>query len=181
MAYQQPYGTYYEPRRKRGLKRIIFGSLGIIANGIGLLVMPILAGVVVMMIAMLSVTPVPSGSDSVTFDASSSSLHFVYVPTTEANSASCTVEDGAGVNWEPEVTTLTATVDGTEYTPVGQLDVTSDQEVTITCAGAGDVAIGEVGVGGTLIALVIGLVIPIVLGLLAIALLVWGIIARVRS
>ncbi|GAA1490229.1 hypothetical protein [Brachybacterium sacelli] len=163
------------------MKRIVFGALGIIANGIGLIVMPFVAGLAVAVVALLSATPVSLGGASGTFDASASSLHYVYVPTAEAGSVSCTAEGGADAVWEPEGTTVPTTVDGAEYSPVGSVTVTSDQEVTLSCEGASDVAVADVGMMGTLIGLGVGLVIPIGLGLIAVILLIWGIIARVRS
>ena len=182
MAYQASYGTYQPPRRKRGLKRIIFGSLGIIANGIGLIVMPIIAGLAVAIVALMSASPVSLGGSSGTFDASASSLHYVYVPTSDVASVSCTADGGPDVVWEPdEESMLPTTVDGTEYTPVGTVEVSSDQEVTMTCEGAGDVAVADIGLMGTLIGVGVGFVIPIGLGVIALALLIWGIIARVRS
>ena len=181
MTYQMPYGTYQPPRKKRGLKRIIFGILGILANGIGLVVMPFVAGIAVAVIAVMSAAPVSLGSTSGVYDASGTSLHYVYVPADEVTSASCTVEGDSDLQWEPEHTTLPSTIDGTEYEPVGSFQVNDDQEVQITCDGASDVAVADIGVMGTLIGAGVGLVIPIALGLLAVALLIWGIIARVRS
>lgn len=182
MAYQASYGSYQAPRKKRGLKRIIFGSLGIIANGIGLIVMPLVAGFVVALVALLSATPVSLGGSTGAFDASSSSLHYVYVPTSEVGSVTCSAEGGSDVVWEPDDESMVpTTVDGTEYTPIGTVEVTSDQEVTMSCEGASDVAVADIGLMGTLVGLGVGLVIPIGLGLIAIALLIWGIIARVRS
>lgn len=181
MAYQASYGTYQAPQKKRGLKRIIFGILGIIANGIGLVVMPIVAGIIVTAFAVMSATPVSMGGSSATFDASMTSLYYVSVPTSEAASASCTVDGGSDVEWEPDVSSVTTTVDGVEYTEVGDIQVLNDQEVTITCDGASDIAVSDIGMIGMLIGLGVGLVIPIGLGFLAFVLLIWGIIARVRS
>lgn len=181
MVYQAPYGYMQEPRKKRGMKRIIFGILGIIANAIGLVVMPLIAGVAVAVFALMSASPVSLGGPSGTFDASAASLHYVYVPTSEATSSSCTAEGGSDVIWDPESSQMPATIEGTEYVSIGTVQVTSDQEVTVTCEGASDVAVADVGLVGTLIGLGVGLVIPIGLGLLAMILLIWGIIARVRS
>ena len=64
---------------------------------------------------------------------------------------------------------------------MGSLQVLDDQEVTITCDGASDIGISDIGLIGTLIGVGVGLVIPIGLGILAFGLLIWGIIARVRS
>lgn len=181
MAYQAPYGMYQAPRKKRGLKRMIFGGLGIVANAIGLVVMPLVAAFVVALIALLSASPVSIGGPSGTVSASATSLHYVYVPTTEAASTSCTVEGGSDVVWDPNQTSVPATIDGTEYTVVGSIEVTTDQEVTVACDGASDVAVADIGVLGTLVGMGVGLLLPIGLGLLSLILLIWGIIARVRS
>ncbi|MGO2310648.1 hypothetical protein ACTXKH_02340 [Brachybacterium tyrofermentans] len=181
MAYQASYGMYQEPRKKRGLKRIIFGILGIIANGIGLLVMPLVAGAIVAAFAVMSSTPVSTGGSPAILDASVTSLYYVSVPTSEAVSVSCSVDGSSDVEWEPDVSSVTTTVDGVEYTEVGSLQVLDDQEVTITCDGASDIAVSDIGLIGTLIGVGVGLVIPIGLGILAFGLLIWGIIARVRS
>lgn len=181
MAYQASYDTMQAPRKKRGMKRIIFGILGILANAVGLVVMPLVAAFAVALFALLSATPVSLGGPSGTIDASATSLHYVYVPTSEVASASCTAEGESDVNWDGEQSTVPTTIDGVEYSPVGGFDVGTDQQVTVTCEGASDVAVADIGVMGTLVGLVVGLVIPIGLGFLAIILLIWGIIARVRS
>ena len=181
MAYAQSFGHYQPPPKKRGLKRIIFGILGIVANAIGLLVMPFIAGIGVAVVALLTASPVSLGGPYGTFDASATSLHYAYVPASEAEAASCTAEGGSDVVWEPENTTMPTTIDGTEYAPIGSIEVTSDQEVTMSCTGASDVAVADIGVIGTMVGFGVGIVIPVGLGLLAIALLIWGIVARVWS
>lgn len=184
MTYPAPYGTYTQqppPRKKRGLKRIIFGVLGIVANGIGLIVMPFVAAFAVAIFAVLTATPVSLGGSSGTVDATETSLYYVYVPTADAGSATCTV-DGGTVTWDTaDAGQLPTAVDGTEYSDVGTFQVSTAQEVTVTCEGAEDVAVSDVGFLGTLVGGAIGIAIPVLLGLVAIALLIWGIIARVRS
>jgi len=181
MAYQASYGTYRAPAKKRGLKRIIFGILGIIANLIGLIVMPVVAGIVVAVIALLSASPVSIGGPSGTVQTTSSSLYFVYVPTSETGSSSCTVEGASDMVWDPSQGSSPATIDGIEYTVVGSIQVTDDQDVAVTCDGASDVAVADIGFVGSLVGMAVGLIIPIGLGLLAVILLIWGIVARVRS
>ena len=53
--------------------------------------------------------------------------------------------------------------------------------MTVQCEGASDVAVAEVGVMGTVIGFGVGVLVPVLLGLVALALLIWGIVARVRS
>src|SRR5699024_4588070 len=117
-AQQPQYGTGYPgygtaalqytgyqpepPRKKRGLKRIIFGILGILANGVGLFVMPFVAGVLVAVVALLGATPATIGGASGTVDASATALTLVYVPTSEAASTTCTVEGSGDVVWDGE-------------------------------------------------------------------------------
>lgn len=169
---------YQPPRKKRGLKRIIFGILGIIANAIGLFVMPFVAAMILALVAVMGATPETLGGASGSFDATTTKVYYVYVPTSEQGSVSCSVEGGT---LDTESSTVPATIEGTEYTAVGSVQVESDQKVSVSCDGASDVAVASIGVMGTIIGFVVGLVIPIGLGLIAIALLIWGIIARVRS
>lgn len=178
-----PYAGYQPepPRKRRGMKRIIFGILGLIANAIGLFVMPFVATILVTVVALLSATPATIGGASGTIDASATALTLVYVPTSEAASTTCTVEGTGEVIWDDEQSSAPATVDGTEYTPIGSITVTQDQQVTIQCEGASDVAVADVGVMGTVIAFGVGVLIPVLLGLVALVLLIWGIVARVRS
>lgn len=49
------------------------------------------------------------------------------------------------------------------------------------CEGSESIAFYEAGVTGTVIGVGIGLVLPIVLGILALALTIWGAIALFRS
>lgn len=182
-APQPQYAGYSAapPRKKRGMKRIIFGILGLVANAIGLVVMPFVAGILVAVVALLGATPAPIGGSSGTVDVSATALTLVYVPTEEAASTTCTVEGTGEVVWDGDQSNVPATVDGTEYTPVGSVSVTEDQQVEIRCEGASEIAVAEVGVMGTMIGFGVGVLIPVLLGLLALVLLIWGIVARVRS
>ncbi len=173
-------GSYAPPPRKRGMKRIVFGALGILANLIGLVVMPLLASIVVAAFAVLNVDATSAGGTTATIETSSSSMIFVYAPAGEAASASCEVT-GSDVEWDASTSGMPVTVDGAAYESVGTVTVTSSQQVDVACQGASDVAVGEMGFGSTLVGLVVGLLIPVLLGLVAIALLIWGIVARVRS
>ena len=180
------YGAYAPPPpRKRGTKRIVFGALGILANAIGLVVMPIVAGIIGSLIAamgMLDLTATsPQGG---TVEASSMHVIMVAVPTEEAGSATCTVDGTAPADLSAEDVSsdgLVATLDGREYTVVQQVTVTADQTLTVDCEGASAAAVSEMGMTGVFVSLGIGILVPVLLGLVAIALLIWGIIARVRS
>lgn len=174
------YGPYAPPPRRRGMKRIVFGILGILANLIGLVVMPILASTVVALFAVLSVDATSAGGTTATIETSSASMVLVYAPADEAAAASCEVT-GSDVEWDPSTSGMPVTVDGAAYESIGLVTVTSSQQVDVACQGVSDVAVGEMGFGSTLVALAVGLLIPVLLGLVAIALLIWGIVARVRS
>lgn len=179
------YGAYAPPPRKRGMKRIVFGALGILANAVGLVVMPIVAGIIGSLIAamgMLDLTATsPQGG---TVEAASMHVVMVAVPTEEAGSATCTVDGTSPADLSAEDVSsdgLVATLDGREYTVVQQVTVTADQTLTVDCEGASAAAVSEMGMTGVFVSLGIGILVPVLLGLAAIILLVWGIIARVRS
>lgn len=182
-GYPGAAGGYQPPRKKKGMKRIVFGILGLLANGVGLLVMPIMGllfGAVLAAAGMMSATAVPAPA---TVALGSTELLVVYTPKgTDASQCSIT---GTASDMEvtPATSTpLTVTVDGTEYVEAAQVTTASTpSDVTIDCPGADTIAYGTGNVIITLISGGVGLVIPIVLGLLALLLLIWGIIARVRS
>jgi hypothetical protein len=72
-------------------------------------------------------------------------------------------------------------VDGVAYYDLYDLQVSGDQEVTITCEGGEAVALWDAGMGGVMISLGVGVLLPVVLGLVALVMTIWGIIALVRS
>jgi uncharacterized membrane protein len=179
-----PYSSepaYQAPPKKRGLKRIIFGALGIVANLIGLVVMPVIALAIVAVVLVSNADARSLGSESGSVEASGMSMYYVYVPTEEVDDATCSVSGGDTTMDSSSSEGMTATVDGTSYTAVGTFDVTGDQTVQVSCEGASDVAVADVGMTGVLIAVGVGFGIPVVLGIIALILLIWGIVARVRS
>ncbi|MFC7463367.1 hypothetical protein [Brachybacterium sp. GCM10030252] len=192
MAYQSPYGAPYQssygyvpPPKKRGMKRIVFGILGIVANLIGLVVMPIIAGFVAAVIAgmgLLESEPLdPNGG---TISTSSMNAYMIAVPVDEVDQVTCdfTGSDGEEVNVEPQADTdLTTTVDGVEYQSIYQINTFGGQDVTVDCQGASSAAYSEMGLTGIFVSIGIGLLLPVVLGIAALILLIWGIVARVRS
>jgi uncharacterized membrane protein len=174
--------AFQESPRKRGLKRIIFGALGVLANLVGLVVMPLIAFVIVAVIATMSALAASLGGPSGSVEASSMSLYYVYVPTEDAGTADCSTSGGTDAALEESSGDgLTTTVDGTEYTAMGTFSGTGDQTIEVTCDGASDVAVADIGMTGTLVAGGIGVAIPVILGIIALILLIWGIVARVRS
>lgn len=166
------------PGRKRGLKRIIFGSIALVLGVLGLVLGGFLGVLIGTLISLTSidsedVTTVPAGSP-VTVSASE-----LYLVGTTDPTATCTAS-GSGATLSDQSGDLTFEKDGTTYHTVSQLSASSDGQATITCSG-GEVAIASVGVGGTLLGLLIGVGIPALLGLLGLILLISGIVARVRS
>lgn len=182
-GYTGPGGGYpAPPRKRRGLKRIILGSVGMVLNFIGLFVMPFVLGIAAAVFTMATATPEMLGPEGGTFSADGSSFYGVAVPADEVGSASCQI-DGQSVeveNTDPEASTVPE-VDGVEYVEIHDITVDGAQEVTVDCTGTTSVAIVDYGLIGTVLGLGAGLVIPIVFGTLSFVLLVWGIIARVRS
>lgn len=180
--YPAPHGYYQPPRRKRGIKRTVFGGLGLIANAIGLVVMPILAGIIGAAIAGVGATDLePVDPRGGTFTASSWSAYSLAVPADEAGSVTCDIS-GRDVEVSPSSTEVSyGNVDGVEYVDAYDITAFGDQEVTVECEGASAAAVSEMGMVGILVSLGIGLLLPVVLGLASLVLLIWGIIALIRS
>lgn len=180
-GYGAPAGPGYgAPRKRKGIKRTIFGALGLIANAIGLLVMPVLVGIIAAAISVgTGDGAIPLGPTGGTFTADVMSVHSIAVPASEAASAECTA---TGASLERELNTYTAgEIDGVAYVEIYDVTSPSGGEVTVECTGVTAVAYTEMGVTGTLVGLGIGFVIPIGLGLVSLVLLIWGIIALIRS
>ncbi|EWS82061.1 hypothetical protein [Brachybacterium phenoliresistens] len=179
-GYGAPSGPGYgAPRKRKGIKRTIFGALGLIANAIGLVVMPVLAGIIAATITVgTGEGAIPLGPSGGTFTADTMSVHSIAVPASEAATAECTA---TGASLERELNTYTAgEIDGVDYVEIYDVRAASG-EVTVECTGVSAVAYTEMGMAGTLIGLGIGFVIPIGLGLVSLVLLIWGIIALIRS
>lgn len=182
MTYAAPYGYYQPPPKKRGLKRIIFGILGIIANGIGLFVMPFILFVIAAIVAGVGSNEVQNlGERGGSFQASGLSVYAVVVPLDEADGVECTFDGVPSEDVTPSTADLEVSHEGRTYVELYDVITTSDAEVQVACEGASNVGYTEMGMVGVLISLGAGVIIPIVLGILAIGLLIWGIVARVRS
>lgn len=173
--------AYQAPPKKRGLKRIIFGALGIVANLVGLVVMPFIALMIVAVVMVANIDATSLGASSGSVEASGMSLYYVYVPSEEASAAQCSVSGGSDTLSDTSSDSMTTQVSGTEYSAVGTFSTTGDQSVQISCEGASDVAVADVGMTGILVGGGIGIGIPVILGIIALILLIWGIVARVRS
>ena len=180
-----PYGSPgaygAPPVKRRGMVRIILGILGILGGVLGLLVGLIAGALIGAIVSLLTIS-----SDDVTTVAPGSSITLdtgTYLVGTTDPSSTCTVTGtpAANAEWDPNSSGLPYEKDGVEYASSGQLQVIDSAEVTITCSGGGDIAVADVGYGGTLIGAVVGLGIPILLGILGIVLLISGIIGRSRS
>ena len=178
-----PSGGAYPspPAKRRGMIRIVLGILGILGGVLGLLVGLIAGALIGAIVSLLTIS-----SDDVTTVAPGSSITLdtgTYLVGTTDPSSTCTVTGtpAANAEWDPNSSGLPYEKDGVEYASSGQLQVIDSAEVTITCSGGGDIAVADVGYGGTLIGAVVGLGIPILLGILGIVLLISGIIGRSRS
>lgn len=194
MTYQDPYSgsgggqqqwqqsswQQQPPRKKKGLKRIIFGSLGIVANIVGVFVMPFVAALILAGISVGTAELTPIDADGGTFRADTTSIYYVAVPEDDVAAATCEIT-GADVTVDPVAATPTGDIDGITYVDAYSVSASGGQEVTVQCVGTDSVAVSEIGMGGTLIAFGVGVIVPLVLGFIALIMLIWGIIARVRS
>ena|SRR5690625_4050172 len=182
MVYAQPYGYYQPPPKKRGLKRMIFGGLGIVANVIGLVVMPVVMLFAASIFAVMSGTELQElGPEGGTFRAEGLSVYSVAVPAEEAAEAECTFEGVPAEDVSSTSTGIEVTHEGRSYVEVYDVSTVGELDVHVSCTGVSNVGYTKMGMLGTLISMGVGLIIPIVLGVLALALLIWGIVARVRS
>lgn len=180
-TYAAAPGYVTPPRKKRGLKRIIFGILGLVANAIGLIVWPLLMGIVGAIFfasSFMNPQPLPASGS---FELSAMHMGVVYVPSDVAGTADCTVTAPSPAEIVDATEKSTVTVDGTSYTGIKNVTSTEATSVSVTCTGTDQVLYATGDISPVLIWSGVGIVIPIVLGLVALALLIWGIIARVRS
>lgn len=161
-------------RRRRGSVRIILGGLGAVVGVTGLLKMATIAVFVATVIAPLTAAPVSFGAASGTVVAAPTVTYYLYVPSTVAATATCTVEGSGGVSWSSQTVDFPAHIVDVEYTQIGALTVAEHQRVAVTCEGATDVAVTGLGMLGTTIAFG-------ALLLCALALLVSGSRAWVRT
>lgn len=170
------------PRRRRGVKRLIFGILGILANGIGIFVMPFVAGLIAVLITIIwatDLTPLENGE--LTFDAKYWGIYSIAVPASDLDQVSCQI-DGEDIVVSPgDASYSIGQVDGVDYVELYAISADSDQQVSVQCEGFESIAFYEAGVTGATIGVGLGLVLPIVLGLLSLALTIWGAIALFRS
>jgi hypothetical protein len=186
MTYPPSYGhvPYVQaPRpKRRGIKRTVFGALGLLANAVGLVVMPVVAAMiaaVLMMSSNTALTPLDPAGDS--FRATTFSLYTIAVPQEDLGSTTCEIE-GTDIDVTAGSSEISSgNVDGVAYYDLYDVQAFGDQEVTVTCEGGEAVALWDVGMGGILVSLGIGVALPVLLGLVALVMTIWGIIALVRS
>jgi len=182
MAFAQPYGYYQPPPKKRGLKRIIFGGLGIVANTIGLFVMPVVLLLIASVVSVLTGGELHElGPEGGSFRAEGLAVYSVAVPAEEAAEAECTFDGLPTEAVSPASAGIEVTHAGRTYIEVYDVSTTGDHDVHVSCTGVSNVGYTEMGMLGALISMGVGVIIPIVLGALSLALLIWGIIARVQS
>lgn len=182
MVFAQPHGYYQPPPKKRGLKRIIFGGLGIVANAIGLFVMPVVLLLVASTISVLSDGELQElGPEGGTFRTEGLSIYSVAVPIDEVDEADCSFDGVSADDVSRSSSELEVAHDGRTYVELYDISPVGEVDVHVSCTGVSDVGYTEMGMLGALISMGAGVVIPILLGLLSLGLLIWGIIARVRS
>jgi len=165
------------------VKRTVFGALGLVANAVGLIVMPIVAafiGGAMIYAGTTEMTPLDPSGD--TFEASSWSMYTIAAPADDHGTTSCEIE-GADISVSPSEAqdVSVGSVDGEPYYDLYDVQVYGDQEVSVTCTGGDAIALWDAGMGGILVSLGIGVLLPVVLGLIALVMTIWGIIALVRS
>ena len=182
MVHHQPYAHAYAAPRRRGKKRLIFGILGLVANAIGLVLMPIVAGFIGAVFTAaggIGVAHLVPEGDS--FEASGWSLYTIAVPEADLATATCEItgQDLSVEPADPEVTI--ATIGTEEYHDLYDVFPSGDQEVTVVCEGVQEVVVAELGMTGTLIGAGVGVVLPVGLGLLALVMTIWGAVALMRS
>lgn len=181
-GYGQPYGDAPPPRRRRGLKRTIFGVLGILANGVGLVVMPFLVGMIGAVLTVgASQNLTALDPQHATIEGDSMRVYSLAVPAEHTGTVECAVTGGDAVLTSESSDYSVGTIDGTDYYDVYDLQISGSDEVTVECTGTEALGLWDAGMGGTLISFGIGFLVPVVLGLLSVALTIWGIVALVRS
>lgn len=182
MVYHQPYAHTYAAPRKRGRKRLIFGILGLVANAIGLVVMPLLAGFIGIVLTVAGGAAVAQLSpEGDSFEASGWTLYTIAVPESDLGTASCEIT-GQDLSVEPAEPAVTIAVRGdAEYYDLYDVFPSGDQEVSVACEGVQEVVVAEMGMSGTLIGAGVGVVLPVVLGILALVMTISGAVALMRS
>ncbi|PZP17331.1 MAG: hypothetical protein DI611_02510 [Brachybacterium faecium] len=193
MTYQPSFGPSYGPQsgsaypqqpppKRRGVKRTVFGAIGLVLNAFGLIVMPILGvllGGVIGAMGMLDAEAIDASGG--TFEASTMSIHYLAVPADAVETVTCEVE-GQDVTIEPDTAnTPVGVINGVEHVTVYTINTVGDQQVTVSCQGTDSLALSEMGMTGFFVSTVVSFIIPVVLGLASLVLLIWGIIALVRS
>ncbi len=188
MTYPPAYGPAHSyaqaPRpRRRGVKRTVFGALGLVANAVGLVVMPVVAAIIgaaVIFSGSTEMTPLDPAGDS--FEASTWSMYTIAVPQEDHGTTTCEIE-GADISVSPSEAqdVSIGSVDGVPYYDLYDVQAFGEQEVSVTCTGGEAVALWDAGMGGLLITVGVGVLLPVVLGLVALVMTIWGIIALVRS
>lgn len=109
------------------------------------------------------------------------SSYSIAVPAEDLDSVSCEI-NGTDVDVDAgDRSCSPGTVDGVEYFEVHEILVSSTQDVTVDCEGTDAVALYELGMGSTVVSFGIGVVLPIVLGLAALVMAIWGLIALLVS
>lgn len=169
------------PPKRRGLVRIIVGSVLLLLGLLGLLLGAILGAVIGAMISLVSL----SGDDAQVVQPGQSVRlsDGIYMVSSSTAGAACTATATPAGSVEVSEESLDQTIDkdGATFHVVQQLTVNGAPDVTVACNDGGPAAMVRVGYGGIVVGTVIGFGIPALVALLGLILLISGIIGRVRS
>lgn len=166
------------PPKRKGKKRMIFGSLGIIAGLIGAAIFGFLGFAVGSASSITNITTAPG--DSVTFPADAV-VYYVLTPE-EAGVVQCEAT-GPGALQAMEGDTTSALPIGDQSWYLTSVVSTSGDgaEVTVSCDGVNEVAYSALSFGDLFQAALVGAALPLILSAISLALLIWGIVAFVKS
>lgn len=178
------YGPSYgapAPKR-RGLKRMILGILAMVTSAVLVLVGAFLGAVIGAAVSMASidaadVTVIAPGQQVELTDG-------IYFLGSTQSGATCTVTGtpaGSIENDSDSSGAFTFDKDGTTYSVVSQLTVTGTATAGIDCGPGAELAIAPIGFGGMITGFLIGIGLPILLGLVGLILTIWGIVLMIRT
>lgn len=169
--------------RRPGAKRIITGVLGVLANTLGLLVIPLIGAMIGgMMVAGAAAEHSTSATPGEPFPVEAGSFYFS-LPADEAEAAGCELltdtRTGEDISQQKRIS---FEADAVRYRSIFAVKTTEDANFLLNCAKApSNILITPVTDSTQLVPVVIGAVIPVVLLLICGGILVWGVIVRVRS
>ena len=175
------------PVKRRGMVRIVLGILAILGGIVGAIGGLFLGGILgagIGMVANISDIP-PEDITTISSGQSVSVPNDVIALVGSTDPAATCTASGPDIESDSQSGGFTFEKDGQTYTVFAQVTSTNGSTATVTCTGNGEVAVAELGLdsalGGLGIGLLIGVGIPVLIGILGLILLISGIIGRVRS